>query len=142
MKDTATKMSADDPFAAIRTAHTGGPNYGLDTEAIIARLSKWQSLCSFSVTAAEGDAVDIKFDTLPKDIDTFIRSLYEFCPDLVDQGTGCLHEIIEAMEDTEEALTPEFNELAEGVDITDEDYGLEVLKRELQQNKKVTLWWD
>jgi hypothetical protein len=137
-----TKRSTDDPFAAIRTAHTGGPNYGLDTDAIIERLTKWQSLSSFRVTDAKGDAVDIKFATLPKDMDAFVRDLYEFCPDLVDQGTGCLHEMIEAMEETEEKLTPEMKKLTDGADFTDEDYGLQILKRELQQNKSVTLWWD
>src|SRR5258707_3446507 len=88
------KKPTNDPLAAIRKAHTGGPNYGLDTDAIIRRLTKWQSLCSFKVTSAGGDAVDIKFATLPKDMDGFVRDIYDFCPDLVDQGTGCVHEII------------------------------------------------
>jgi len=32
--------------------------------------------------------------------------------------------------------------LVEGVDFEDENYGLEILKRELQQKPKITLWWD
>src|ERR1044071_1078118 len=124
-----------DPFQAIRATHTGAPNYDLDTETIIARLTKWQSLCSFTVTGAEGDAVDIKFDTLPQNMDAFVRDLYEFCPDLVDQGTGCLHEMIEAMEDAGETLTPEMRQLIAGVDFNDENYGLEILKREVEQKK-------
>ena len=132
----------NDPFSAIRQAHTGGPNYGFDTNAIIARLTKWQALCSFSVTSAEGDAVDIKFETLPKNMDAFVRDLYEFCPDLVDQGTGCLHEFIETTGDSGEELTPQMRKLIEGVDFTDENYGLEILKRELQQTMSVKLWWD
>ena len=124
----------------IRTAHTGGPNYGFDTEAIIARLVGWQSLCSFTVTSAQGDAVDIQFETLPKDMDAFVRDLYEFCPDLVDQGTGCFDEFIDVTD--ESTLTPELKELFKGVDFADENYGLEILKRQLQRDKKVTLWWD
>jgi len=38
-----------DSFAAVRAARTGAPNYDLDTDAIIARLAEWQSLCSFAV---------------------------------------------------------------------------------------------
>ena len=30
----------------------------------------------------------------------------------------------------------------EGVDLTDEDYGLELLKRSLQREKDLHLWWD
>ena len=132
----------NDAFAAIRAAHTGGPNYGLDTEAIIAHLAKWQSICTFTVTGAEGDAVDIRFETLPEDLDAFVRDLYEFCPDLVDQGTGCLHEFLDVADESGEELTPEMKQMIEGVDFTDDNYGLEILKRELQRNKKVTLWWD
>jgi hypothetical protein len=136
------KKPNNDPFAAIRQAGTGAPNFDLDTDAIIERLTRWQSVCSFSVVGAEGDTVDIEFATLPKDMDTFVRDLYEFCPDLVDQGTGCVHEMIEMMEETGEELAPEMKKLIEGVDFTDENYGLEILKREIQQKKNVQLWWD
>ena len=132
----------NDLFTAVRNAHTGGPNYGLDTEAIIDRLTKWQSLCSFDVIGAEGDTVDIKFETLPENMDAFVRDLYEFCPDLVDQGTGCLHEFLEVADESGEELSPEMKKMVEGVDFTDENYGLEILKREIQLKKCVTLWWD
>src|SRR5690242_18196258 len=128
-----------DSFSAIiRAAHTGGPNYGLDTETIIARLTKWQTLCSFRVIRAEGDAVDIRFETLPKDMDAFVRVLYECCTDLVDQGTGIVGEMIEEMDE----VPAQMQKLIKGVDFEDEDYGLEILKREIQQKKAVTLWWD
>ena len=39
-------------------------------------------------------------------------------------------------------ISPEEKELIEGVDFEDEDYGLEILKRELQRDQKVMLWWD
>jgi hypothetical protein len=137
-----TEKSTNDSFAVIRSAGTGAPNFDLDTDAIIERLTKWQLLCSFSVVGAEGDTVDIKFETFPKDMEAFVRDLYEFCPDLVDQGTGCVHEMIEMMEETGEDLTPEMKKLTAGVDFTDENYGLEILKREIQQKKGVQLWWD
>jgi hypothetical protein len=78
----------NDSFAAVRQAGTGAPNFDLDTDAIIEHLTQWQSLCSFRVTGAGHDTVDLKFDTFPKDMEAFFRDLYEFCPDLVDQGTG------------------------------------------------------
>jgi Domain of unknown function (DUF4253) len=128
----------NDPFAAIREAGTDGANYELDTDAIIARLQQWQAVCTFRVVGAGHDKVDIEFDTLPEDMDAFVRDLYEFCPDLVDQGTGCVAEMIELMDE----VPPQMQKLIEGVDFQDENYGLEILKRELQQKPKVTLWWD
>ena len=137
-----TKTPDNDSFAAIREAGTNAPNFDLDTDAIVERLTKWQALCSFSVTGAEGDTVDIKFTTFPKDMDAFVKDLYDLCPDLVDQGTGCVHEMVEMAEETGEELTPEMQKPIKGVDFTDENYGLEILKRELQQKKSVQLWWD
>jgi hypothetical protein len=137
-------MSADSSvaFAVIREANTNGANYGLSTDDVIARLTKWQSLCSFTVTGAGHDKVEIEFETLPADMDAFARDLYDFCPDLVDQGTGCVHEMIEAMEEMGEELPPHMAELIEGVDLSDENYGIEILKREVVKGKSVNLWWD
>ena len=132
----------NDPFALIRAAETSAPNYDLDTDAIIGCLTLWQSLCSFTVIGAEADTVDIKFETFPADMDAFVKALYEFCPDLVDQGTGCIHEMIEMMEESGESPTPAMQELVKGIDFSDENYGIEVLKRQLLQRKNVQLWWD
>lgn len=131
-----------DPFILIRSARTGAPNFGLNTKDIIARLTEWQKLCSFEITGAERDTVEIKFNTLPQDMDAFVAGLYEFCPDLVDQGTGCVQEMIEAMEESGEDIPAETRKFIEGVDFNDENYGLEILKREIQAKKAVTLWWD
>lgn len=135
-------QNTKDPFEEIRRAGTAGPNYDLDNDAVIQRLTQWQSLCSFTVSNAEPDAADITFITLPKDMDAFVRDLYDFCPDLVDQGTGCVHEMLEMMEETGEEITQEMKELIDGVDFEDENYGLEILKREILKKKKVSLWWD
>ena len=137
-----TQTATNDPLAAVRDADTCAPNFDLDTNAIVAELIKWQSLCDFKVTSAQGDRVDIEFVTLPQDMDAFVRDLYAFCPDLVDQGAGCVHEMVEAMEEVGEDLDPTMVKLIEGIDFSDENYGLEILKRELVQRKSVTLWWD
>jgi hypothetical protein len=133
---------SNDPLASIRQAGTSGPNFDIDNAVVLAELTRWQSLCTFTVTAARGDGADIEFTTLPKDMDAFAQDLYKFCPDLVDQGTGCLHEMLEAMEEMGEEPSPSMLELAEGIDFSDENYGVEVLKREILQKKSVSLWWD
>jgi hypothetical protein len=139
---TMTTNAINDFFSAIRAAGTSAPNFELDTDAIIDRLKKWQSLCSFAVKDAGHDTVEIEFETLPTDVVSFARDVYDFCPDLVDQGTGCVAEMVEMMEETGEELSPEMAVLIEGVDFTDENYGLEILKREIENRKAVKLWWD
>jgi hypothetical protein len=134
--------STNDPFAAVRAAQTSAPNYETDNAAIIDRLTQWQLLCSFVVKSAEGDRIEIEFTTLPKDMEDFARELYNFCPDLVDQGTGCVHEMLESLEEMGEEPDPEMAKLIEGVDFSDENYGLEILKREVEKRKAIMLWWD
>ena len=137
-----TANTTNDPFAAIRQAETSAPNFDLDNAEIIDHLKQWQSLCSYVVKEAEGDRIEIEFTTLPKDMDAFARDLYDFCPDVVDQGTGCVHEMLESMEEIGEEIDPDMAKLIEGVDFNDENYGLEILKRQVAQNKAISLWWD
>ena len=134
--------ATNDPFAAVHAAATSSPNFDIDNATIIERLKQWQLLCSFVVKSAEGDRIEIEFTTLPKDMDTFVRDLYEFCPDLVDQGTGCVAEMVEMAEEMGEELDPAMTKLIEGIDLSDENYGLEILKREIDERKAITLWWD
>jgi hypothetical protein len=130
------------PFHLLREAETNGANFDLETEDIIARLQQWQTLCSYRILGAEADTVEIEFDTLPKDMDAFVKQLYDFCPDLVDQGTGCVGDLVEMALESGEPIPAELQAVIEGIDFENEDYGLEILKRELQRDKKLTLWWD
>jgi|GEM_PF-732199 len=131
-----------DDLLAIREAGTSGPNYDISNADVLKELARWKSFCSFDVLSAQGDRAEIRFNSLPADMDTFAQELYAFCPDLVDQGTGCLHEFIEAAEEMGEEIPPDMQKLIEGVDFEDEGYGVEILKREVTNRKSVTLWWD
>ncbi len=77
------KKKDKDMFAPLIEAETNGDNYDISTEDIIARLKKWQKLCSFRISDVDYNTVTLKFDTLPKDIKAFVRDAYDLCPDLV-----------------------------------------------------------
>jgi hypothetical protein len=77
------KKTDKDMFAPLVEAGTNGDNYDVSTEDIIARLKKWQKLCSFRISGVDYNTVTLKFDTLPKDIKAFVRDAYDLCPDLV-----------------------------------------------------------
>jgi len=128
----------DNPFRALREAGTSTGNYDLDTDGIIGRLEQWRSLCNFQVLGASLDKVEIEFQSLPADMDKFVRGLYELCPDLVDQRTRNMLDMIGSIDD----VPPHKQWLFEGLDLTDPDAPLEILKRQVQRNMKLTLWWD
>ena len=77
------KKPEPDMYAPLVAAETNGDNYDISTEDIIARFKQWQQICSFRIIDAEMNSVDIAFDTLPKDMEAFIREAVEFCPDLI-----------------------------------------------------------
>ncbi len=130
-------MSTSD-FDLLREAETSAANYDLTTVDIIGRLTEWQALCGFEVSNAEEDKVEISFESLPKDMDSFVHDLYEFCPNLVEQGTGCIGEMVEMTGEVPKEMT----DLVEGVDLDDDDAGLEILKRQLVRDREIVLWWD
>ena len=82
-KKTARKTATADPFAILRKKETNGDNYDISTDDIIARLTKWQKLCSFQIASADYNLVKLKFDTLPKKLDAFLSDASDLCPDLV-----------------------------------------------------------
>ncbi|MBX7244275.1 MAG: DUF4253 domain-containing protein [Candidatus Sumerlaeaceae bacterium] len=130
-------MAGDTDFQQLRDAHTSAGNYDMGTDQIIDRLKQWQGLCSFRVTGAKHDRVSLEFDTLPADMGAFARDVYAFSPDIVDQGTASLREMVEAGE-----LPEKFQALVAGVDFNDDNYGVEILKRQIQAGKSLSLWWD
>ena len=82
-------------------AETNGDNYDISTEDIIARLKKWQAISSFRIINAEMDTVDIGFDTLPKDLEAFVKEAVEFCPDLImDDEEAEIPHLVEMLKKT------------------------------------------
>lgn len=75
--------SRADAFGKLRKAGTNGDNFDISTSDIIARLKKWQKLCSFQITAADYNTVKLKFERLPTNLDAFVQDAYDLCPDLV-----------------------------------------------------------
>ena len=42
----------------------------------------------------------LEFGKLPEDLVELTKDIYEFCPDIVDQGTGDINSIAESLEGT------------------------------------------
>lgn len=135
-----TTEPTKDSLDLVRRAHTASGNYDLDNDAVIGRLTAWQSLCDFTVTQAGGDRLELAFDSLPQDMDAFVQDVAQFCPDLISQGTGTVRDLVE-MQDMM-PLPPNLVELIEGIDFDDENHPYEILKRQVVRDKKLRLWWD
>src|SRR5262245_59763350 len=131
-----------DKYDSLRQAGTNGANYDLDTEDVIAHLQAWDTKYGISLGKVKRDAVMVTFEKLPDDITQLAADVYEFCPDVIDQHFGSFAEMVEMAEESGEGIPEKVQELIEGVDLTSDDYGIELLRRSLARDKRVALWWD
>lgn len=104
-------------------------------------IKKWQRKAGFSIEEEAG-SLHLQFQRLPDDLDSFVRSVYRICPDAVDQAFGCVAEAVADYRDRNLALPDDLRHLIEGVDLSVDSAGLLLLRRDLEQTKRLSLWWD
>jgi hypothetical protein len=75
-------------FEILRIAASDAVNYSKTTEDIIAKLQQWDTAYGIDIWQAETDTIQLRFKKVPTDLGRFAKEVYEFCPDIVEQGTG------------------------------------------------------
>ncbi|WP_049722829.1 DUF4253 domain-containing protein [Gilvimarinus polysaccharolyticus] len=129
-------------FDIIKEKETNGANYDLSPDDIIDRLTAWDSMYGVSIDNIDHNRCEVTFDSLPDDLEAFASEIYSFCPDIVDQGYGCIDEMIEMMEESGQPIPEKIMDQIEGVDLSEEDYGLKVLQNVIRKEKRLGFWWD
>lgn len=81
-------------FDILRIAETDACNYDMMTEELIEKLQEYDRAFGIDITQAETDTVQFFLKNEPEDWKWFCKDLYDFCPDIVDQGCGNL-EVLE-----------------------------------------------
>lgn len=85
---------------AVRHAASDAVNYDLGTEDLVKRLARYHERYRIDVLHAETDTIEFDVCGEVDDWAAFAADLYEFCPDIVDQGVGSVEELREALIDT------------------------------------------
>ena len=119
-----------------------GSNYDVTTSDIVEKLKLWDSISGIDIVDVTNDCVLFVFKSLPEDLDSLSQEIYEFCPDLIDQNYGCMDQMIEMMEESGQELPQDILDLVDGVDFSENDFGMKLLKKSLIRTKQVLLWWD
>lgn len=83
----------NDQFEILRIAQSDAINYGLETEDLIRKLQDYHAEFGIDIFHAETDTIEFKFLNLPDDMLAYCEDLYEFCPDIVDQGTETIDKL-------------------------------------------------
>ena len=131
-----------DKYQLVREVGTNSDNYELSTEDLIEQFKDWDAKYGIELSDITFDSVTVTFNNLPEDLTDLAVEIYEFCPDTIDQHFGCMAEAIAITEGFGKELSEDIQTLIKDIDLTDDDYGFELLKRSLVINKTVPLWWD
>ncbi|MBE9174886.1 DUF4253 domain-containing protein [Synechocystis salina LEGE 06155] len=127
---------------AIIEQQTNGINCDITTEDLIAKLQEWDRQYGIEISEVAFDSLIVHFKELPADLTALAQEIYEFCPDVIDQGFGCVDDALPMMMASGRELPPETQVLLTGVDWNDPDFGLTILQNSLRQDQAVFLWWD
>lgn len=76
-------------FELIKTMGTDGTNYGLNNEAIIAKLTEWDKKYGVTVLEAGADSLKIRLTKLPDDISELCTDYFLFCPNICLSDDEC-----------------------------------------------------
>ena len=83
----------DSQFDILRVAQSDAVNYDMATEDLVKKLQEYDQKYGIDIFHAETDTIEFKLKDMPADVAGFCHDLYEFCPDIVDQGTGSVAEL-------------------------------------------------
>ncbi len=93
-------IQSNDQFDILRTVQTKGENYNISTSSIIEKLSAWNKSYPFQIIGANSEWIEAVFVTKPDQMEQFANDVYEFCPDVVDSGSGSVKFLANEMKDT------------------------------------------
>ena len=95
-------IKSKDKLDILRTSKSDGINYDITNELVVSKIREWDKLYGVDIWQAESDTIQMKFETLPKDLNAFSKEVYKFCPDIVDQGSGDINHISQYLKDTKQ----------------------------------------
>ena len=133
-------FQADAPDPLLWVRGTNGANYDLDTGGILRRLSDWSQRCDLAILGAGFDWVDLRFNTLPTNLEEFAEEVYDFCPDTLDQGI--VLPLPEHRETLDESAFQGLETLEEWMDNALGDQTTSDLANYLRRERRLYLWWD
>jgi hypothetical protein len=95
--DKVALLPTGDKYAVIAAMETNGANYNTYTPQVIAWLKALEAEQPFVLTGIGFDYMEGQFTTPVKDPAKLAKRMYDFCPDIVDQGVGSVEALAKAL---------------------------------------------
>jgi Domain of unknown function (DUF4253) len=97
-------LKGTDQYEILRIMHTDGDDYDISNQDVIDWLKELEKKAPFDIIGADSDWVEIQFKTVPHDLKTIVKEVYDFCPDAVEQGPGSVDELVNEIRKTKRLL--------------------------------------
>ena len=95
--DKVAIVKVKDDYKYLGLVRTDGVNLDLEHATILARYRSWDSKYALRLVGAGQDWLEAELANPPSDWGAFADEVYEFCPDVVDQGTGDVESLANEM---------------------------------------------
>jgi hypothetical protein len=86
--DRVGLLPTTDSYAVMAAMDTNGDNYSIGTQGVILWMKELQQEDPFILTGIGFDYLEGHFTSTLKDPEALAKRMYQFCPDVVDQGVG------------------------------------------------------
>lgn len=96
--DKYAVLKTNDQFDIVKFRATCGPNYDINNDSIMLKLHQWYNKQPFEITGADADWVEMHLEKLNQTTAlAFANEVYEFCPDLTEQGAETVENLADEM---------------------------------------------
>lgn len=88
--DKVGLLPTTNKYEVMAVMETNGDNYDIGTAGVIAWMKELEAEQPFVLTGIGFDYMEGRFTSPVRDTRALARRMYQFCPDIVDQGTGTI----------------------------------------------------
>lgn len=96
--DKVGLLPTGDKYAVMAAMDTNGDNYGIGAAGVIAWMKELEAEQPYVLTGIGFDYMEGRFTTPLKDPSGLAERMYQFCPDIVDQGVGSVGKLAEELQ--------------------------------------------
>jgi hypothetical protein len=90
-------LPTTDKYAVMAAMDTNGDNFDIGTAGVIAWMKELELEQPFVLTGIGFDYMEGFFTSPVKDPAALARRMYQFCPDIVDQGVGSIEKLADEL---------------------------------------------
>ena len=99
--DNICVLNTTDKYIILKQIGTDGINLDITNDSLISIIKSFDKKYSLELIGASGDWCEFLIHTDPKSWTQFAKEIYKVCPDVVDQGTGTIEALADAMKNTQ-----------------------------------------